>query len=98
MRLVNMPRPNYVRDYSKDRLIGRLVMEKRKRAGKSQDELARSIGRPQSYLSNIENGQHRLDLVELFQLAEALGFDSGAFVKKADRDIYTSTKGSPKRR
>jgi transcriptional regulator with XRE-family HTH domain len=93
-----MPRPNYVRDYNKDRLIGRLVMEKRKRAGKSQEGVARSIGRPQSYISNIESGQHRLDIVELIQLAEAMRFDSGAFVKKAHQDIKSGAKGGAKKR
>jgi transcriptional regulator with XRE-family HTH domain len=92
-----MPRPNYVRDYNKDRIIGLLLLEKRKRSGKSQTELSASIGRPQSYISNIESGQHRLDIVELIQLAEALRFDAGAFVKKAHQDIKSGTKGSKRR-
>jgi transcriptional regulator with XRE-family HTH domain len=82
-----MPRPNNVRDHYQDRLIGRLIREKRMRAGESQEGLGRLIGRPQPYISRVESGQHHLDIVELLQLADALGFDAGAFAKKAYQNI-----------
>lgn len=45
----------------------------RKRAGLSQEELARRLGKPQSYVSKYENGERRLDVVEVAEIAEAMG-------------------------
>lgn len=45
----------------------------RKQAGLSQEELARRLGKPQSYVSKYENGERRLDVVEVAEIAEAMG-------------------------
>jgi len=39
-------------------------------AGLSQVELGHKLKRPQSYVSNIESGQQRVDVVELKQFAK----------------------------
>ena len=39
----------------------------------TQSELARRLEKPQSYVSKYETGVRRLDLVELEQIAQALG-------------------------
>ena len=39
----------------------------------NQSQLARELGRPQSYISRYETGQTRLDLPELRLVCEALG-------------------------
>jgi transcriptional regulator with XRE-family HTH domain len=41
--------------------------------GITQVELAELLGRPQSFVSKIERGERRLDLVELVEITEALG-------------------------
>jgi transcriptional regulator with XRE-family HTH domain len=51
-------------------LVGR-----RKIAGLRQIDLAKRLGRTQSYVSNIEIGQKRIALIELIEWAEAIGFD-----------------------
>jgi transcriptional regulator with XRE-family HTH domain len=48
------------------------LVERRKQAGTRQVDLAKRLGRSQSYVSNIEIGQKRIALIEW---AEALGFD-----------------------
>lgn len=45
----------------------------REAAGLSQSELAAKIDEPQSFVSKYEGGVRRLDLVELEQVAVALG-------------------------
>lgn len=50
------------------------LIEKRKKAGLTQHQLARLIRRKQSYVATIETGQRRVDAVELMELSEALGF------------------------
>jgi transcriptional regulator with XRE-family HTH domain len=51
------------------------LVERRKSAGLRQVDLAKRLGRTQSYVSNIEIGQKRVALIELIEWAEALGFD-----------------------
>jgi transcriptional regulator with XRE-family HTH domain len=53
----------------------KLLRELRVEAKLKQSELAESLGRPQSYVSKYEHGDRRLDLVELHEIAEALGVD-----------------------
>jgi helix-turn-helix protein len=51
------------------------LVERRKKAGLRQVDLAKRLGRTQSYVSNIEIGQKRIALIELIEWAEAIGFD-----------------------
>lgn len=53
-----------------------LLISKRTAAGLSQEEVARRLRRPQSFVSKYETGERRLDVVELIELAEAIGFDA----------------------
>jgi transcriptional regulator with XRE-family HTH domain len=48
------------------------LVERRKIAGLRQVDLAKRLGRSQSYVSHIEMGQKRIELIEW---AEAIGFD-----------------------
>ena len=51
------------------------LVERRKQAGLRQVDLAKRLGRSQSYVSHIEIGQKRIALIELIEWAEAIGFD-----------------------
>jgi transcriptional regulator with XRE-family HTH domain len=56
------------------------LVEGRKQAGLRQVDLAKRLGRTQSYVSNVEIGQKRIALIELIEWAEALGFDPEAAI------------------
>lgn len=57
-----------------------------KEARVSQVELARRVGRDQPFISLIERGVRRVDVVEFFVLARALGVDPVAlFARVAAR-------------
>ena len=60
---------------SKHQALRRFVVEQRKKAKLRQVDVAKRLGRYQSYVTNIETGQRRIDVVELLDLAEAIGFD-----------------------
>lgn len=45
----------------------------RKAAEITQVELAEKLGRPQSFVSKVERGERRLDVIEFCEVAEALG-------------------------
>ncbi|MGP2517594.1 helix-turn-helix domain-containing protein [Yersinia sp. 2545 StPb PI] len=41
--------------------------------GITQDSLASALGRPQSFIAKVENGERRLDVVEFVHIAKLLG-------------------------
>jgi transcriptional regulator with XRE-family HTH domain len=57
------------------RRLAELLVAYREQAGLKQSELAERLGRHQPFVSNLEAGQRRLDLVELLDIAAALDFD-----------------------
>jgi transcriptional regulator with XRE-family HTH domain len=56
------------------------VTEARLAAGLTQADLARELRRPQSFVSKVESGERRLDVVEFLEVARALGCDATAIV------------------
>lgn len=67
-----MPKSVYSPAYER---LRELLIQARKEAGLTQNELASRLGRPQSYVSKYENGERRLDLIEFLQLAGKLRVD-----------------------
>ena len=51
------------------------IVEMREEAGLTQHEVSARLDRPQSFIASIETGQRRVDVVELLDLAKAIGFD-----------------------
>jgi transcriptional regulator with XRE-family HTH domain len=62
-----------------------LLITARKDADVTQDEVARRLNRPQSFVSKYENGERRVDIIEFIEIAEAIGFDPIAFIRKIIR-------------
>ena len=58
------------------------LIEARRAAGVTQVEVAARLGKPQSFVSKVERGERRLDVVEFTTWAQALGADP--------IDLYTS--------
>lgn len=59
----------------KYKIAGALLTAARQHAGLTQAQLASRIKKPQSFVSSLENGQRRLDVVEFIVLADALKVD-----------------------
>ena len=55
--------------------VGTCLAVARRRASLNQQELAATLGKPQSFVSEYERGQRRVDVVELLKIADALGVD-----------------------
>ena len=64
------------------RVLGDVLTRVRERAGVKQADLAARLGMPASYLSKIESGTRRLDVVELIQIAEAIGVNAEEIVRQ----------------
>jgi transcriptional regulator with XRE-family HTH domain len=58
------------------------LVESRDKAGLSQTDLAKRLRRSQSYVSYVETGQKLVDVVEMMEWADAIGFDVGEIVKR----------------
>ena len=52
-----------------------VLVEARRDAGITQSELAARVGKDQSFISIIEGAQRRVDVLEFYALARALGCD-----------------------
>ena len=67
-----MPKSVFTDAYA---IVVRTVVELRKEQGVSQVELARRLGKTQQFISYIEQGQRRIDVVELYAIVRALEAD-----------------------
>jgi transcriptional regulator with XRE-family HTH domain len=65
--------------------LRRLIIAARKKAGLTQLDVAARLGKPQSYVSTVESGERRIDVVELIEFGEAVGFDAAAMVRRVGR-------------
>jgi transcriptional regulator with XRE-family HTH domain len=50
-----------------------LLKKHRKAAGLTQVQCSKALGRPQSFMSDVESGARRLDIVQLRDLCKVLG-------------------------
>jgi len=57
------------------KVVGACLAGARRRANVTQDELATRLKKPQSFVSEYERGQRRVDVVELLAICRALGVD-----------------------
>jgi ribosome-binding protein aMBF1 (putative translation factor) len=56
-------------------LVGAALAHAREQAGLTQVQLAKLLRKPQSFVSNYERGQRRIDVLELLRIVEALKGD-----------------------
>jgi transcriptional regulator with XRE-family HTH domain len=63
------------------------IKEERLRRGLSQTDVAKRLKVSQSsWVSKLEMGQHRIDIVEFYRLAKAIGFDPIKMLRKVYRE------------
>ncbi|MFC5698096.1 multiprotein-bridging factor 1 family protein [Pseudomonas sp. GCM10022186] len=61
--------------------LTQLIRQMRANAGMTQSQCSEALGRPQSFMSDVENGSRRLDLVQIRDLCAVLGTDLPTFVR-----------------
>lgn len=62
--------------------LAALLRQVRLEANLTQSQLADAIGETQSYVSKYENGEQRLDLIELEAVCDAAGIPLTVFVDR----------------
>ena len=79
--MVNVPRQL---PPARQQRLAELLVAARVEARLTQVDLSARLGRSQSYVSKIEAGERRIDVVELLDLAEALKCDYHAILSQVD--------------
>src|SRR5262245_566494 len=80
--LLPMPKSFFTRRY---KIFREQLRDARTSAGLSQEDLAKKMGWDQTYVSKIERGVLRVDVVELIAICEVLGIDPSQFVAELQR-------------
>lgn len=62
--------------------LRRLLIETRRAAGLHQTEVAKRLGRPQSFVSKVETGERRLDVGEFVEYAQAINADAVKLLRR----------------
>jgi transcriptional regulator with XRE-family HTH domain len=78
-----MAGPNDERDRLARKLC-RLLIEAREAAGLNQTDLGKAVGRSQSFVSNYERGQRRLDLPDLILVCRVMGVEPVELLGRLD--------------
>lgn len=64
-----------------------LLVEVRRKAGLSQQNVAKRLKRPQSFVAKYEGGERRLDVIEFLGVSKALGADPIRLLRRLIRKI-----------
>ena len=63
-------------------VLREMLITRRKELSLTQAELASKLSRPQSFVSKYENGERKIDAVELIELIQCLDETPETFIKK----------------
>jgi transcriptional regulator with XRE-family HTH domain len=79
-----MEKSTFTRDYQ---VLTELLRAVREDAGITQVELAKRLKQTQSYVSKVERGERRLDVVQLRWFCQALGMSLRSFIDRYERTV-----------
>jgi len=65
-----------------DRRLQDVLAECRNERGLTQVQLAKKLGKPQSFISKYETGERKLTVGDFVAVCQALGADPGILLKK----------------
>jgi transcriptional regulator with XRE-family HTH domain len=71
---------------SQQGVLCELLIAARKKAGLTQQDVAKLLKRPQSFVAKFEGGERRLDVVEFLTIAEAVEADPVRIIRKLMRN------------
>ena len=69
-------------------IFRRCMIAARKQAQLTQESLAKSLQKPQSFVAKYENGERRLDVVEFLIVTRVIGVDPCALLSKIEQQIF----------
>ena len=84
-----MEKSIYSQEYSR---FLELLRDARENKGLTQTEVAQRLGQTQSFVSKVERGERRLDIVELRAFCSALGLSLLKFVEEIERVLGRASR------
>ena len=79
-----MPKTIHRNEYA---VLLRLIRDGRLRADLTQTQCSKALGRSQSFISDVERGVRRLDIVQLRDLCRVLKSDLPIFIRRFEREL-----------
>lgn len=70
-----------------------LLVDCRREANMTQQDLSTRLGKPQSYVSKYERGERRLDVIEFMQIALLIGADPYQLLREIEPLLEASKLG-----
>ena len=78
--------------FSQDyQIFRRCMIAARKEAKLTQQTLAKSLKKPQSFVAKYENGERRLDVIEFLLVTRVIGVDPCDLLRKVEQGISESS-------
>lgn len=68
-------------------IFRRCLIAARKEAQLTQESLAKSLQKPQSFVAKYENGERRLDVVEFLIVTHIIGVDPCTILRRIEQQI-----------
>ncbi len=65
----------------------RLLRQYRTESGMTQGEFAKALNRPQSFVSDMERGSRRLDLIQLRDICEVFNISLLDFISRFEAEL-----------
>lgn len=81
---MRVPKSLFTRKHTQ---LRKMLVKARKDAKLTQVQLAAKLRRRQAYISRIERGERRVDVVEFVDIARAIGFDPAKFIAEFERIV-----------
>jgi transcriptional regulator with XRE-family HTH domain len=79
-----MDKSIYTREYA---IVLRLMKQTREKAGITQVELAKRLRQSQSFVSKMERGDRRIDIVQLRTICGIYGLRLSEFVQRFEKEL-----------
>ena len=79
-----MEKTIYTREYT---VVLRLLREARQEAGLTQTELAKKLKQSQSFVTKVERGDRRLDIIQLRTMCQTFGLTLTEFVSRLEKAL-----------
>jgi len=72
---------------ARQRVLCELLRQARAEAGLRQQDVAERLDEPQSFVSKVETGERRLDVIELREVCRVLGLTLTDFVQRLEERL-----------
>lgn len=82
-----MPKAIYRPEYD---VFLTLLKRRRINAGLTQAQCSTALGRPQSFMSDVERGVRRLDIIQIYDLCNVIGCDVVELIREFTHEVRSS--------